>query len=137
MVWLPAVLVLLGCEDLINWTVINKTDLPIHMYENGRPLAHYRPHEKRESSGGFPKNPEDMPPFYVFKGYEFLPADRGLLRAWIENGKTVYDGGNVRLIFCQTYTPQELDAIKWKITVTQNVPDGTPLDDPAAPCPPS
>ena len=123
--------VFVSCDNWIISTWTNNTPVPIYVTNNNNATTVLRPQEKRSFPGGFYAKGEPGPASYVIKAYEFLPG-KGDISGWDdEAGKRVY-GGRGDLLFCVTYTWEEINAMNYAVTITQNVfPGQSPPD-----CPP-
>ena len=117
---------------MTTWTAINQTFMPVGLWVNGRGLRTSRPLEtwtSKDPSNIFSDNDKST---YTFKGYEFIPG-MGNLFGWQEDGTNVY-GEEGKLVFCKTYTWDELKDTDFTITITLNIPPRI-IDDPSDPCP--
>jgi hypothetical protein len=81
----------------------------------------------------FPAEAQQAPPVYFAKGYEFVPGE-GDTRDWIQDENTVIYGGRGELVFCKSYTWQELKDLDFTLAITRNIPPGI-YDSPSGPCP--
>lgn len=116
-----------ACDRWVTVTVLNKSGVPVDVNINNvaglilRPQGKYRgwvPHQV--FPGYWPGGPTVPPPNYPIKAYEFVPGN-GNIAGWRdENGGWVV-GGDGELIFCVTYTWEELKAMNFTITITRNV----------------
>ena len=117
-----------GCDRWVINTILNKTAVPVRVTINDRDQITVRPYGKHRSPtsptvlpGVYPGKPEvKPPPTYTIKAYEFLPG-KGDIFGWVEEDGTFVRGGRGDLIFCVTYTWEELKAMNFTITITRNV----------------
>lgn len=112
----------------IDVTLLNKSGMPIETYLNSGEFSPVmRPQETkrfREFSnllrGVYPGGPSVPPPNYKITAKVFVPG-KGNLFGWEEEDGTRVTGGGGQLIFCVTYTWEELQAMNFTITITRNV----------------
>jgi len=113
-----------SCGAVDYWvmsTWINETDVPVYVTNNNNLMTVLRPHEKNTGPGGFYRKGErGAPATYTIRAYEFLRG-KGDTYGWDdETGKGIY-GGPGDLIFTKTYTREEIDALNYTVTITQNM----------------
>ena len=120
-----------GGSDLRTWRFINRATVPIAVYLNGEQIGNVMLPEEIDRYSGVGAGPDQGPPTYRLKSYEFVPG-AGDIQRW-DQGDVVY-GGKGELIFCTAYSWQELDKKGWYVTLERNVPPGI-QDSPETPCP--
>jgi len=125
------VITLVSCQD--KWPVstwINETDVPVYVTVNNNGTTILRPQEKESFPGGFyAKGDVRGPASYVIRAYEFLPG-KGEIPGWYDEAasRRVY-GGRGDFLFCITYPREEIEAMNYVVTITQNVfPAQSPPD---------
>ena len=114
-----------SCQD--KWPIStwkNETDVPVYVTVNNNGTTILRPQEKESFPGGFALKGEPGPDSYTIRAYEFLPG-KGDIPGWRETaGEPPVYGGQGDLLFSVTYTREEIEAMNYTVTITQNVSPG-------------
>ncbi len=114
--------------ESVEWTVVNNTAIPIGGFLNGVASGPILP---PGGDGGFirgaPDKAQQGETRYIFRALEFVLGE-GLLAG---PGGTGHMG---KLVFCREYTWNEMEAMEFKIVVTQNIPGAVHYVE-GEPCP--
>jgi hypothetical protein len=113
------------------WLLRNETTRSIYLDTNLSRSQRLRPSERSVMEAPFPEQSQDGPGSYVFKAYQFVPGV-GDVNGY-DNSGLVVPGRRGTLVYCETFSWEEVHAMGRVIAIVENISQGARLDD--RPCP--
>ena len=119
-------LFIISCDgqNYETWTIVNRMDTPIVL--DGTFGGAVKANDINEYSDYFPKEPDGIT--YRLRAFEFIPGE-GNEFGWNLDGKYVR-GRRGQFLFCNSFTWQELNAMKRIIVIDQNMINGRKIGEP-------
>jgi hypothetical protein len=127
-------LAILGLQcHMKTWVIINENSIPVRWEVNGGGGV-LRPHSRSEVDMFFPPHPREGPERYVVTAYEFVPG-KGRLLGWFEEDGQAVVGGKGALVFCETYSWQQIKDTKRTLVIRSDFVNRRSVNEPQCPDP--
>lgn len=110
-------------ENYEIWTLVNRMGVP--MVLDGTQSGVLKANEIRTMSEHFPKKSDGTT--YGLRAFQFIPGEGN--ESYLEDGKRI-SGRRGQFLFCDSFTWQELNAMKLVIVIDRNMVDGKKVGAP-------